>query len=283
MATSGSTDFTVTRDDIIKASLRILGGIGAGETPSTAQTTEAGEALNMLCKAMPNDGKNLWTRAWIQVTLSDTDIVSNGGSNYYCVKSHTSGSTTEPGVGANWTSVWEITTDTAGGAWSTSTAYNYIGDFSMPSGYNGVEQAFVREKNGSSVSDYDLVMSSWGDYLSIIDKRTSGGIPTSVYFDEGLSTNTGYLYPTPEDTDQVVHVMAIRTIEDFDSSTDNPDFPANWFEVLKFGLAYRLAPEYGHMGQNLAQYSDMYEQALKAARNDDKEVTLRFASPTYAV
>lgn len=40
----------------------------------------------------------------------DGDVVTNGGSYYVCTNSHTSGASTEPGVGASWTSYWELLT-----------------------------------------------------------------------------------------------------------------------------------------------------------------------------
>lgn len=36
----------------------------------------------------------------------DSDIVSNGGSYYRCLQDHTSSSSDEPGVGANWEAFW---------------------------------------------------------------------------------------------------------------------------------------------------------------------------------
>lgn len=36
------------------------------------------------------------------------NIRSNGGVNYYCTAAHTSGATTEPGVGVSWTTVWQL-------------------------------------------------------------------------------------------------------------------------------------------------------------------------------
>ncbi len=38
MATSGSTNFSTSRDNLIKGALRLVGGIGQGETPTTDQT-----------------------------------------------------------------------------------------------------------------------------------------------------------------------------------------------------------------------------------------------------
>jgi len=36
-----------------------------------------------------------------------------------------------------------------------------------------------------------------------------------------------------------------RPFEDFDASTDNPDFLQEWYDAVTYGLATRLAPEYG--------------------------------------
>jgi len=36
------------------------------------------------------------------------DIVSSNGGTYYCKSAHTSGASTEPGVGGSWTSVWVL-------------------------------------------------------------------------------------------------------------------------------------------------------------------------------
>ena len=36
-----------------------------------------------------------------------------------------------------------------------------------------------------------------------------------------------------------------KQYDDLDTSTDEPEFPSEWFDALKFGLAHRLAPEYG--------------------------------------
>jgi len=54
-----------------------------------------------------------------------------------------------------------------------------------------------------------------------------------------------------------------KPFEDFDASTDNPDFPQEWFEALKYGLATRLAGEYGVSMDDRKQL--LYEaQSIKA-------------------
>ena len=70
MATSGSTDFSVSRDDIIKRALRIIGVVAQGETPTTNQTTEAAVALNGLVKAWEADGMPLWAIKSFSIPLT---------------------------------------------------------------------------------------------------------------------------------------------------------------------------------------------------------------------
>ena len=281
MATSGSTDFTLTRDDIITEAMETIDSVSTGATIPTADITSIARTFNIFVKALQLEGANLWTRTWTQKALSTSSVVSSGGSNYKCGKAHTSGATDEPGVGANWTTYWEITTDTAAGAWATSTSYTFIGEFTLDATYISVDQTFIREEINGTTYDYKVRTEPFGNYLDLTDKiSTSSGIPTSVYYDEQLSAITGYLYPPPESS-MVVHVLATRTIEDFDASTDNPDYPVRWFETLALGLAVRIAPKYGIWGEKLGQLTAIYEKALSKAKADDKEHVSLFVSPTY--
>jgi len=281
MATSGSTDFTLTRDDIIKEALELLDSLATGATVPSADTTSADRTFNMYIKALQLEGVQLWTRTWTQKALTASSVVSNSGTNYKCLRSHTSAAADEPGTGANWTSYWEQTTDTAGGAWATSTAYNFRGDFDLDATYISVDQVFVREEVNGKIYDYPVRIEPLGNYLDLTNKITTNrGVPRAVYFDEQLSAITGYLYPVPE-ASMVVHLLATRTIEDFDNGTDNPDFPVRWFEALSLGLATRLAPKFGVWGTQLSQLSSMYEKALSKAQADSKEHTPLFAQGTY--
>ncbi len=51
MSTSGSADFAISRDTIIKRALRLLGLLASGATPNTNETNYAQYALNTLVKA----------------------------------------------------------------------------------------------------------------------------------------------------------------------------------------------------------------------------------------
>lgn len=80
MATSGSTNFSITRDQLIAGSLRMAGAIAQGETASATLVSEAAEALNMLVKAMQADGMPLWAIKKYAVTLTATGSYTIGVS-----------------------------------------------------------------------------------------------------------------------------------------------------------------------------------------------------------
>lgn len=69
MATSGSTSYEATRDDIIKGALRKIGKLAEGETPSTEDYTNCTQALNNIVVRFATLGMPLWKRTELPVTL----------------------------------------------------------------------------------------------------------------------------------------------------------------------------------------------------------------------
>lgn len=199
MATSSSTNFTVTRDDIIKGALRLCGALALGETPTADQVSEASDALNMLVKAWQADGMALWARGEYTLALTlDT-------------KSYTIGL----GQTVNIAKPLKIT------------------------------QAILHDTQTNV--DIPMRIITRDEYLRLGNKSTNGQ-PIQIYYDPQRDTGVLYVYP-PANSSAVSYKQIKFTyqkpFEDFDASTDNPDFPQEWYEALKYGLASRLAGEYG--------------------------------------
>lgn len=64
-----TTTFTVTRDEISAASLRLLGVTGQANSPTAADLTNCAQALNMIIKRCQTKGLPLWTYGTITVPL----------------------------------------------------------------------------------------------------------------------------------------------------------------------------------------------------------------------
>ena len=76
MATSGSTNWTLNRDQVIAATLRKLGVLASGQTPNSNQVNDASTALQGLVKTLQADGMPLW-----KIT-SHTFTVASGTDTY---------------------------------------------------------------------------------------------------------------------------------------------------------------------------------------------------------
>jgi hypothetical protein len=60
-------------------------------------------------KAYADSKGYAWKGAWASSTAySENDTIEHNGSGYVCTVAHTSGASTEPGVGASWTDKWDL-------------------------------------------------------------------------------------------------------------------------------------------------------------------------------
>ena len=81
MATSGTTTFSVTRNDIITSALRVLGVIEIGSQPDAATIENASLVLNMMMKDWQTDGIKLWTITEYTLPLIQNKTTYNIGSD----------------------------------------------------------------------------------------------------------------------------------------------------------------------------------------------------------
>jgi hypothetical protein len=82
----------------------------------------------------------------------------------------------------------------------------------------------------------------------MLGNKTSAGNPIQCYYNPQLDYGILSVFPVPATADATNNVVTIyyqRPFDDFDISTDTPDFPQEWFDAVMYGLATRLAPEYG--------------------------------------
>ena len=221
MATSSSTDYSVSRDVIIAGALRVLGVVAQGESPTATQVTEAAEALNMLAKAWEADGMPLWAMKEYSIPMT------TGAASYR--------------IGLTQT-------------------------VDIPKPLRIVNAYF---HNGASNVDVPMISLTRQKY-NMLGNKASTGQPIQYYYDPQRVYGDLFLYPVPDATASAatnwVRIIYQRPFEDFDASTDEPDFPQEWFQALKFGLAEVLAPEYGvpleHYGHLRKVAKEYKDQAL---------------------
>lgn len=92
---------------------------------------------------------------------------------------------------------------------------------------------------------------AYEDWINLPDKD-SKSIPVSFFFNPPVPNNSDladlFVWPSPSSTaasDWTIELVVQEYIEDLDNGTDDVDIPQYWEEAATYGLAYRLAPEYG--------------------------------------
>lgn len=94
--------------------------------------------------------------------------------------------------------------------------------------------------------------------------RDDTGQPVAVYLEKRpvLANQKLWVYPTPSTAYNMEYYYR-RRLYDFTAASDNPDFPAEWVNVLKKRLARELALQYG---LPLAERQDLRLEANEAMR-----------------
>jgi hypothetical protein len=278
MATSGSYDFTVTRDQLIELSHQHIGALGEGESCTTAQITEAARLLNMLVKLRAADGMPLW--ALKRGTILPVTGVSSVNSDSHVVTSYDYTTlsaaaassdasivvTSATGIalsdvigveitgGMHWTTVSSVSGTTIGltvaltaAAAEDAAVYTYTTTDRVQKPIRVIEANIKDSEAGTS---WSIEVEDQSDYYSL-GNRTSTGIPNLVYFDvqstssTNLDNGTFYIYPRFTNGEHVIEFTYHRPFQDFDSSSDNPDFPQAFYLPLMLELAALIGPKFG--------------------------------------
>lgn len=277
MTTSGSYDFTSTRDQIINRALRIIGVVPQGETATAEQVKETAESLNSMVKSWQNEHIYLWSTELVTKTLTaSSQVLGTDGKNYTCLRSHTSAASNRPITGADYSTYW-VESGSSGVAWATSTAYSSIGDFDAANDTLDILSAFIRDGG----NDWPLSIIPMHEFMNIWQKDRTGR-PFVLALHKTIPAKTVYLYYQPDLTTYVLHYLRVRKLEDFDVGANTPDFPENWIEPLVWGLAANIAPEYNVKSDRQRFLDAKAEEMRRRAKVHDSEThSGEFIAPAY--
>src|SRR3990167_912015 len=305
MATSGSYNFAMTRNEIIKDALIMLGIIGIEQTVLAPDQTYAERTLNRMIKEWQATGAKLWNRRegilfpadeQIKYTVGATDHVTTTADAAYTTLdaaeaasqtilsvTSTTGFANSDNIGIElddgtrqWTTISSFVADDTvtvataltGAAASGNTVYVYTNKINRP--IEITEARRVADITGSTPTETPIQILRHEDYFSLSSKNTEGKI-NSLYYDKTLSNGTIYVWPEPDNVDDVIKFTYYDAIEDFDASTDNPDFPQEWLHALVVGLAARLAPTYGRYNE-LSVLKALADESFKTVHTWDSDI-----------
>lgn len=299
MATSGSTNFTLNRDEIITDALEDIGVIGGGDTPTYDDIQSCARKLNMMVKAWMAQGVHLWAVDEATLFLSvGTASYSLGATGTHCTNTyvHTTlssdealgstslGITSATGMSASdnigivlddgtihWTTIsgapgaiTAIATGLASAASSGNVVFAYTSKINRP---QRILSAYRRNIDGT---DTPIDTASRQEYSDLSNKTTQGKT-NKFFYDPQLTNGALYAWPTPDLATDVIRFWYERPLEDFDAATDNPDFPIEWAEAICAGLVYRIAPKFGKSPADIAFYKQDADEKLQIAMGFDRE------------
>lgn len=131
-----------------------------------------------------------------------------------------------------------------------------------------VTQAMLRR------GDIDSPLDIWDrhNYNTLVNHAITG-TPTIVYYQPLLDYGVLKCYPRPDAATQAATSVVITyqaMFEDMDSDSNDLSLPPEWTEAVIYGLAVRLAPEYG--------LSINERQQLKMEAKEAKDLALSFGT-----
>lgn len=202
MPTSGSTDFTLNTTEIITHALNLINAIPLGQSVAPHIYSACLKSLNLMTKSWMAEGRFLW------------------------------GLTERTGVA--------LTANKASYSIGPSGA-----DITME---KPMRILSVRLRHTTDEVDIPLDEIMRDEYQNGISAKTSvsgSGFPTVYYYDPQLSTGTLYLSSVPDSStasDYTLRFDYPRRIEDFDDTTDDPDYIQEMLENVVYNLAVRIRP-----------------------------------------
>ena len=310
MATSGSVNYNETANSIVKAALSKLTVVGENREPTPAQYTTGREELNRMIKHWMNIPINLWikTEAVLIPTPATASYTLNSTGANWTVKSdfgkteigaaEASGQTTitvdsTTGMAASdviiieqdddtvkattISSVTDSTTVVIAASLSAASAVDSNVYFFTTKYNKPLDVLHARLNNGED--SFTVLQPLSREQYFALPNRLTAGSPTHYYFDRQLSNGVLYLYPVPNDPHKWVELTVARYVEDFDTASDDPDFPQEWLDALVWNLAKQLAPNYGKAEYAALAINQIADLKLIEVSSYDVESTSVFFQP----
>ncbi len=309
MASSGTVNFDQTRNEIITDALVIVGAIEEGESPPASTTASAARQLNRMVKAWQASGVHLWTRreAYLFLEKSQgryklgpnstdhsaevddavrTELSADAASGASSISvDSTTGIAAADNIGVvlddntiDWFTVSAIpgaitlSGTLSGAASEDNQVFAYTNKIARPL------RIIDAQRRDPSDQDTPIIVFSNEEYQQTPNK-TIIGKTNEVHYQPTIPDGYLDVWSEPETAADRLRLTCIFPIEDFDTSSNNPDLPQEWLDALVWNLARRLAPSYGVPAGLRADIRSEAQILYDAASMFDQEVTSVFFSP----
>ena len=118
-----------------------------------------------------------------------------------------------------------------------------------------------------SGTDFTITRISRDAFLNLPNKTTTGR-PTQYFLDRQTTPNLK-LYPTPENSTDVIHYDALTRIQDADAQVNTMEIPFRFIPCLTAGLAYYIAMK--KAPDRIQLLKTVYEEEFERAMAEDRD------------
>lgn len=309
MATSNSSNWTATRNEIIRSAALKCRAIGTGVTMSDQMLQDFDHALNALVKSWQASGIHVWTVQEATLFPQSRQIkyaLATAGADHCTQTYYETALSADEASGQTVLSVDSTTNmtvadyigivvddgtihwSTIASKTSTTVTINAALDDDAAAGaavftyttkiVRPLKIVAARRFDYTSDNETPLVMVSRLDYQDLANKVQAGTI-NQAFYDPQLSTGYLNLYQVPEAITDLVNFTWHRPIQDFDTASDNPDLPVEWVRTLEWNLALEKATEFPISDSIYRRIVGMAASTLDLVKDFDREEGSLFVQP----
>lgn len=273
MATSGSVDLSTTRNQIIIEALELMGAYEAEQTPENTDIESCARTLNFMIKAWQAEEIGLWKNQTITLFQDLNGISYNIGptGDHVTASAVKTEIATAAESGANSIVVDSIddisdadnigielddrtlqwTTVNGDPSGSTIALDNSLTDTAA---VNKFVYAYTTKANRPleiiecrvrypGDTEVPIWVVARTEYTELANKTTTG-IANQVYYDPQTVNGVLKVWPAANNVQYRLIMTARMPIEDFDTISNEPDFPQEWFLALSYNLAVLAGPKF---------------------------------------
>lgn len=264
---------TVTAQDIIYKSLRLLGVLASGEAPTAAEAQDSLYSLNSMIDSFSANPQFYYYSQDEKFTLTSAQRVYAMGNDTVAAASATSTSTlatvttTYPhgletgdkitttgatpslyNVSAATITVTSATTFTytvSGGGSAATVAPNYTSADFVTNRPIRIVGAFIRNTTTNVDTPVGVITEQY--WNNIPDKNSAtvtSATPSKILYRPSMPFGQIFVYPTPSGTPEL-HIRSEKMIGSYSGLTSTQYLPPGYQRLLELSLAVEVAPEYG--------------------------------------
>lgn len=150
---------------------------------------------------------------------------------------------------------------------TTQTVTEGTNSYSLNTNVIDILDMVVRRTTNSVNTDTNMSRISRSEYLNIPNKDTKAR-PNQFFFDK-QTTPAIKIYPTPENSTDILVFNKLVRMDDADTATNTMDLPFRFYPCFAAGLAYYISIK--RAPQRTAELKAIYEEEFRRAADQDED------------